>query len=316
MKRSPLMLLLLLASCGGGDRLATSPDTPPAAGAPAAVSTPAPVRDSWTEQGVTVTILSDEWGPGSCHTRAGTRRLRIDNRSSVTVYSRRASYGSTTKGCGATQEQVGGKPTMLGPESIAPGQSGEVAYVVTMPDCARQQVDDSWYPGIFVVGDVFNSDVLCPTPPPCVEKWVELPPVVTESEWSACAKAAQGCAKTKTVRTVIKERNSCTSAERVKSDKTTTESAACECPCSWEGSFVIDYLSNSGNGYVIKDDGINWKTGLNLSSGRRGYAYAHAIDGSNLCLWWGSERIDCAAASCPEVGASWHGDVHFECSCR
>jgi hypothetical protein len=79
---------------------------------------------------------------------------------------------------------------------------------------------------------------------------------------------------------------------------------------------VVDYLSNGGDHYKITDDGATWKHDLKLSSGRHGYRWEHSIDGSKLCLWWGQEKIDCAYATCPEVGESWHGDVSFSCECK
>lgn len=67
----------------------------------------------------------------------------------------------------------------------------------------------------------------------CVETWVEQEPVVTYTEWSTCSVPGEDgkCSQTRTKRTVINEKNSCTSAVRVKSDTTTEEKQACTCAC-------------------------------------------------------------------------------------
>lgn len=220
----------------------------------------APRGDSWTENGVKVSIVSDEWGAGSCHATGGARSLKIENGSKETIYSRRASFQGTAPGCGATGENPGGKPTMLGPEQIAPGQSATVTYIVQLPATCRSQVDDTWGPGnmVFVVGDVFNSGKPCPvptptptptpspspsptpspspspspTPTPCAVTWVEQPPVY--GEWGACQKQPHDVSRSCTSEChqyrdkTINEKNSCTGETRVKFKG--QESRDCVCP--------------------------------------------------------------------------------------
>jgi hypothetical protein len=157
------------------DALATAA-TPPAEGAPGHAS--GAVGASWEEAGVTVTIVSDAWGPGTCHILAGGRRCRtfqIDNGSDATIHSRLGIFNGPEPGCaaygpgGATND-----PNMLeGPTTIGPGETGTVSYCVDVNQdkCDRIQVDDSWGPvGVFVVGDVFDFGRPCspptPTPPP------------------------------------------------------------------------------------------------------------------------------------------------------
>jgi hypothetical protein len=72
----------------------------------------------------------------------------------------------------------------------------------------------------------------------CEPVWTELPPEITEGEWGECSQPAEAsvntvapaCSQSHTVRTVIREQNSCTQEVRVKSDETTTVSRPCDCP--------------------------------------------------------------------------------------
>ena len=173
---------------------------------PTVPSTPAPTRDwatlavpattgsetppghaeggagaSWEESGVTVTIVNDAWGAGTCHVLAGGRQCRtfqIENGSESTIHSLLSVFNGPEPGCdpygpeGATAD-----PTIFeGPTTIAPGETGTVSYCLNVHQekCDRIQVDDSWGPvGVFVVGDVFDFGRPCslsptstPTPPP------------------------------------------------------------------------------------------------------------------------------------------------------
>lgn len=85
------------------------------------------------------------------------------------------------------------------------------------------------------------------------------------------------------------------------------------CKKSYKGEFQVTYLSNSGNGYKIKDDGTTWLT-VDLKSGKQDTRFEHAVDGSNLCLYWGNEKIGCAKAQCSDTRETWHGNVGFACT--
>jgi hypothetical protein len=335
--------------------------------------------DTWTINGVTVTIVADDWGPGGCHTTGGSRTFEIVNGSSTAIYSRLGAYTGTSTGCTSTSEKQVSPPLITGKTKLLPGEKGTVTYTVEKPQTCRLQVDDSWGPNemnIFVTGDVFNSGGLCPLE--CVSKITETKEVKA-GEWGACTKTSTTCAKTRSVTTVISDVDSCTGAKKEKSRSvkeesepcecplcteppvidvllsrgewgectkvgdtclksrylkkttvtrtcdgvvtkdisTTTETEPCECPCvdvvTKRGIFSIDELSNSGRGYVIKDDGTPWMTDLNLTAGIV-IKVDHIPDGSNLCLWWSSEKIGCAKATCPApFGALWHGKVSFSC---
>jgi hypothetical protein len=135
---------------------------------------------SWEESGITVTIVGDAWGAGTCHILASGKRCRtfeIENGSESAIHSRLAIFNGPVPGCdpygpeGATSD-----PNMLeGPTTIAPGETGTVSYCINVNQdkCDRIQVDDSWGPvGVFVVGDVFDFGQPCsppaptPSPPP------------------------------------------------------------------------------------------------------------------------------------------------------
>jgi len=141
--------------------------------------------DTWTQHGVTVTVVRDEWGPGACHTSGGGRTLRIENNSDTERHSRAAAYTDPRLTC-ATQDTLTGKPRMEGPTHVAPGQTVEVTYHVQIPECGSLQADDCWGPGglnecVFVIGDAFKSTEAC-------EECVEGPIRRTSEcgEWNKC----------------------------------------------------------------------------------------------------------------------------------
>jgi hypothetical protein len=87
-----------------------------------------------------------------------------------------------------------------------------------------------------------------------------------------------------------------------------------ECKCvpkiSYTGEFAVTYLSDAGT-YTIKDNGSAWLT-VYLARGNQDTRFAHDPDGSQLCLWYGSEKIGCAVATC--IRDNWHGTVGYLCT--
>jgi hypothetical protein len=235
------VVLFVMVSCGD-----TTPPTTPSTSTPSVESGSVSAgeeqetgstggSDSWTKHGVTVTVLADDWGPGSCHTNGGSRTLRIENNSELTRYSRRAAYTDPGLVC-ATQHTQTGKPNMTGPAQVAPGQTIEVTYTVQPPECGSVQADDCWGPGgisecVFVIGDVFKSSKICDG---CVED-----PVETSStecgEWNECHEHPEaGCFQEKEcVETTTMD-------YKCKPDVTTTrefeEVQPCDCDCETEWS--------------------------------------------------------------------------------
>ena len=131
---------------------------------------------SWEASGVTVTIVTDGWGAGTCHALAAGRQCRtfeIENGSTSTITSRLAIFNAPEPGCGPYgPDGATNDPNMFeGPASIGPGETGTVSYCVTLNErkCDRIQVDDSWGPfRVFVVGDVFDFGRPCSLPTPTV----------------------------------------------------------------------------------------------------------------------------------------------------
>jgi hypothetical protein len=128
---------------------------------------------SWTMNGVTVTIVKDDWGAGTCHALdigRGCRTYRIENASAMAVYSRLAAFNGPSPGCGPVGPDAPTRdPHMFeGPDVIAPGGKETVGYCVDVSaeKCNRIHVMDSWGPvGVFVVGDVFDFSKACALPP-------------------------------------------------------------------------------------------------------------------------------------------------------
>jgi hypothetical protein len=313
MRRIVLAALLAAVACGGPDGPPTIPEP---AGKPEepsppglSVGTPTTLGPSHDSNGMRITVIGDEWGPGTCHTSGGTRTLLLENLSSVTKYSRLAAYRDDDKVC-ATQEKKTGKPTKSGPDEIQPGEIVSVSYTVKLPsglpgDCALQ-ADDCWGPGgigdcSFVVGDTFVAETCSKE---CVPGDWRLK---TEGSWDTCPQASttrEGCFECREdVWT-----NGC-------QDEVRPDRREVDCPCSWQGELCVTYLSNSGDDYRLEDDGVLWLADLELHHGTQHTCFPHAIDGSNLCLWWRNERIGCDHAS-GGPSASWHGTVAFEASCR
>ena len=145
------------------------------------------VGKSWEASGVTVTIVTDGWGAGTCHALAAGRQCRtfeIQNDSTSAIHSRLAIFNAPEPGCSAYgPDGATNDPNMLeGPTSIGPGETGTLSYCVTMDErkCDRIQVDDSWGPfRVFVVGDVFDFGRPCSPPTPAVPPGPTLPPVPT-----------------------------------------------------------------------------------------------------------------------------------------
>jgi hypothetical protein len=136
------------------------------------------------------------------------------------------------------------------PIILQPG--GKQVFTILLPECV-------WQCDLFIgrkrpkTPPVYTADELvqhadserlglelpqiCEPPPPpngCEVEWTELKPEVTYGEWGECIEsvgAQQSCSQSRSVRTVIKEKNSCTEEIRVKSDETTEESKPCDCPC-------------------------------------------------------------------------------------
>lgn len=88
----------------------------------------------------------------------------------------------------------------------------------------------------------------------CVEKWEEQEPEITYGEWGTCAKDGEKCYQSRTVKTVIKEKNSCTGAVRVKSDTTATEKRECECACVPEWKELEPEITYGEWGECKKDE--------------------------------------------------------------
>lgn len=152
-------------------RLASDPSKPPSEGVRGYAT--AEVGLSWTINGVTVTIVADDWGAGTCHALEigrHCRRYRVENGSVTAIYSRLAIFNGPSAGCGSYgPEGATGDPHMLeGQDVIAPGEKATIAYCVDVnaEKCNRIHVMDSWGPaGVFVVGDVFNFSKACALQP-------------------------------------------------------------------------------------------------------------------------------------------------------
>ena len=105
----------------------------------------------------------------------------------------------------------------------------------------------------------------------CVPEWTELDPEITYGEWSECLPEGQDaanivipsckptCSQSRTVRTIIREQNSCTQEVRVKSDTTTTERRPCECPATCES---VPASSSAAQNFGLPDSSdateTNW----------------------------------------------------------
>jgi hypothetical protein len=184
---------LFVGGCGKEPPTAA---TPPSASRSSADSQTAPAEGvhgyatgevglSWTMNGVTVTIVGDDWGPGTCHApEVGRqcRKYRIENGSTTAIYSRLAIFNGPAPGCGPVgPDAPTGDPHMFeGPDVIAPGGKETVGYCVDVSaeKCNRIHVMDSWGPlGVFVVGDVFNFSKAC-APPPTFAPTATLGPTV------------------------------------------------------------------------------------------------------------------------------------------
>lgn len=165
-KESPTAAPPLSAPRGAADS-----DSPPAEGVRGYAN--GEVGLSWTMNGVTVTIVGDDWGAGTCHALdvgRHCRTYRIENGGATAVYSRLAVFNGPSVGCGTVGPDGATRdPHMFeGKDAVAPGGQGTVAYCVDVnPEkCNRIHVADSWGPaGIFVVGDVFSFPKACALPP-------------------------------------------------------------------------------------------------------------------------------------------------------
>jgi hypothetical protein len=291
--------VLGMGDCG---TTAESPTSPPPTTQPAAPPTQqqptgGPVAIHTTpadaNHGLKVEIIHDEWnqahGP-SCHSEGGKRTFRLTNEGTVERYSNLSAFTDDVPRCGTDKRPTGvprwettctignnGKP------HIKPGETCEYTVFVEMPsgkdeDCTLQ-VDDTWGPGgyregAFVIGDSWKVP-----DSKCKKVCIENPEPIHEKgcgDWSECKLVSDG---------------------------------------EWRGRFCVTYLSNSGSDYRIEDDGAIWKNNLTLSSGNQNTCWNRSnLDGSNLCLWWKGEKIDCARASCGDVEESWHGTVKFRCN--
>lgn len=78
---------------------------------------------------------------------------------------------------------------------------------------------------------VISGTVNQPCECACVAEWKELEPEIIYSSWTECSKGENGCFQSRAVKTVIKEKNSCTGEIRLKSETFSTEKKECACIC-------------------------------------------------------------------------------------
>lgn len=277
---------------------------------------------SWTENGVKVTIVADEWGAGSCHTNGGTRTLEIENGRDHAIYSNLGAFTDPALVC-ATQHTPTGKPTMSGPTNIGAGETGTVSYTVTTPECGSLQADDCWGPGgfsgcSFVIGDAFKSSKTCDG---CVEDPTERS--ATEcGEWGECHEhpqastgtpprecfREQACLETKTIDYVCKP------------DETTTREfenvEECPCDCVEEGPY---------EGGTVWADAILEGSCPDTFAALTGGPKCHQ-DGTQTTTWDcrdPTETSVCRPVECPNgcvippegTTLSWHGPANCEAEC-
>ncbi|MCP4900212.1 MAG: hypothetical protein GY906_24840 [bacterium] len=297
------------SNCGGPEGTVPSPVAPEAVAPTSQDVTPTAVGggagDTWTKNGLKVTVVYDEWGPGSCHKNGGLRRFLLENQSNVKKYSRLSAFNDDQVTC-ATQQTPTGTPNHGGCTEVEPGKSCEYWVRVTLPKgsdgVCTVQVDDSWGPGgipdsSFVVGDSFSVDQS-----KCKKICVEDP-----KETVKCSEWKEGeCERTKVCTKTIDYK-----CKPDPEPETWTEREGGD----WRGRYCVTYLSNTGSDYRVEDDGSIWKSGLSLNRGQQNTCWSHAIDNSNLCLWWRNEKIDCERAKCGDIEASWHGNTTFRCEC-
>jgi uncharacterized repeat protein (TIGR01451 family) len=110
-----------------------------------------------------------------------------------------------------------------------------------------QSVEHTWPYGEYIVKATLEAEgiscyksVTVKNEKVCQVEWIEQEPEITYGEWGECKKPSEAsqstatpeCSQSRSVRTVIKEKNSCTGELRVKSDTTKTESRPCDCKYS------------------------------------------------------------------------------------
>jgi hypothetical protein len=340
------VLAVFLAGVGFGMGRCGSDPIEPTAPAPVATPaeqtvTPTPITattgNTWVSNGLRVTVIGDQWGPGTCHENGGTRTYLLENLGDEVRYSRPGAFTSDVPEC-ATQKTPHGFPRVdsdcpldgNGRHYVPVGGACTYAVSVTLPagddGVCTLQADNCFGPGgvgecAFVVGDTFRvPNSQCEKL--CVEgEWR----LKTPGEWGACPEVnsfevvggmpsvvSSSSAVTKSGCYECRESvwtNGC--RDEVRPERREVE---CPCPGKDQGQFCVTYLSTSGAGYYATDDGQPWLSNLTLAAGKQETCWPHAADDSRLCLFWKQERIGCATASAG-VSASWHGNVEFRPEC-
>lgn len=187
-----------------------------------------------------------EWGAWSACAAAQTEGCERTRTRTVTYYEQnsctkskrvlRTATETQTEACecACVEQGIPGVKDYLTPVWSGTIEQGECVYGPPQLTPAAAAVlachengTQGWVENYTCQADITGTINVCRSAAcPCVEQWVEQPPIITTSEWSTCVLGTQ----TRTVRTLINEVNSCNQQTRVKSDTTITQTQDCQTP--------------------------------------------------------------------------------------